>query len=88
MPLSFSQTESVPPTSKNGKPEAKPNKNIVRAAGRPKAAINEVLLVVFFVAPESALARLVMTALIGCADTLTIQPRIGDDCRKIFYFYP
>ena len=60
MPLSLSQTESVPPTSKNGRPEAKPKRNMVRAAGRPKAAIKEVLVSV----PLAALARLVMTALI------------------------
>ena len=33
MPLSFSQYASVPATSRNGRPDEKPKKNIVHAAG-------------------------------------------------------
>ena len=37
MPLSLSQYASVPATSRNGRPEEKPKKNIVHAAGCVKA---------------------------------------------------
>src|SRR3546814_623863 len=37
MPFSFSQYASVPATSRNGRPEEKPNRHIVHAAGWVKA---------------------------------------------------
>ena len=44
MPCSFSQYASVPATSRNGRPDEKPKKNIVHAAGCANARQTEALV--------------------------------------------